>query len=141
MANPLQEKIWGTTRCDINTPFYSSHLLAIDRGGFSSMHYHRNRANKFRIVRGTVEIFVAFGLNIERHLLTDGNELIVPSLVVHGFAASEDASMVEEYYPDRGGRVSIDDIVRLCHGGKLTDLEMPCDNLPERLLAEGFNRG
>jgi hypothetical protein len=53
--------------------------------------------------------------------------LDVPSLVPHLFCVQASGSLFEEYYPDRGGVVQQNDIIRLCEGGWLEAAQL--DNL------------
>jgi hypothetical protein len=131
-----EPKTWGETWPVIETDHYARYGLICRQGGYSSLHYHRQRANRFVVQRGAILVWEIFGLQIlTSQPITDGGTYEVPSLVVHGFAVLEETSLVEEYWPDRGGLVRRDDICRLCHGGRLQD---PLDfaTLPRTLLGE-----
>jgi mannose-6-phosphate isomerase-like protein (cupin superfamily) len=132
----VEPKTWGKTWPVIETDHYARYALIGLQGGYSSLHYHRQRANRFVVERGAILVWQIFGLQIETSQpITDGGTFEVPSLVVHGFAVLEDARLIEEYWPDRGGLVRRDDICRLCHGGRL---KAPQDfaTLPRTLLGE-----
>lgn len=115
------QKVWGVTREVIYTDFYAKYELSLITGGFCSLHYHEHRANRFWVRDATVEIIEWYGPKVVRHVLGPDNAYDVPSLVPHIFVAREGGFMVEEYYPDRGGHVKRDDIVRLTQGGKIDD--------------------
>jgi hypothetical protein len=120
--NGWQDKVWGRTRAAFSNNLYSKHELETKAGGFCSLHYHSHRCNRFTIIAGQIEIVEFYGPSVRRQVLTDGNTFDVPSLVPHLFVSLADSSLIEEYYPDRGGVVSDDDIVRLITGGFSDDL-------------------
>lgn len=117
MKSEWQDKVWGKTREVISSPFYSKHQLEVVAGGFCSLHYHQNRANRFTVESGNISVVLFFGPRIKRHSLGPDNVLDVPSLVPHMFLVHTPGFIVEEYYPDRCGEVSNDDIIRLYEGG------------------------
>lgn len=126
------EKVWGQTKEVISTSCYSYHELLVNAGGYCSIHYHKERANKFRIINGKIEIIQFYGPKIERTMLGNDQTYEVPSLVPHMFVVHKSGRMVEEYYPDRCGYVTNDDIIRLVEGG-IEDIDK-LDRLPLRLL-------
>lgn len=128
-----EDKDWGRTREVVSSPFYSKHELEVVAGGFCSIHYHRERANRFIITKGVIEIVEFFGPRYSRYQLGPDNTYDVPSLVPHMFIVHKDGTMIEEYYPDRGGEVRISDIVRLIEGGITKDLDKLA-NLPKERL-------
>ena len=117
-------KIWGNTDVVFTCHRYSKHLLNIEKGGYCSLHYHTHRSNEFIVKTGNLEIIEFYGPEMKHHILTDGNKLVVPSLVPHLFYAHEETVACEEYFPDRGGIVDDSDIVRLTLGGKDTYMAM-----------------
>jgi len=129
------DKCWGKTRELVDSPFYSKHELELIAGGYCSIHYHRERANRFIIQSGTVEIVEFFGPRFNRHLLGPDNTYDVASLVPHMFIVHKNGMMLEEYFPDRGGVVDRGDIIRLIEGGKVEDLA-ELQGLPRKLLAQ-----
>lgn len=110
-------KVWGTTRELVDSQHYSLHELSVVSGGYCSLHYHRDRANRFRVTSGLIEIVEMIGPSVTRTTLGPDTVHDVPSLVVHMFIVWQSGTMFEEYYPDRGGSVRRDDIVRLREGG------------------------
>lgn len=117
--NDWQGKIWGNTKCLVESPFYSRHELELEVGGVCSFHFHNNRANLFKIESGIVRIVWVYAWRIESVILTSGNHYDIPSLVPHQFQIFESGKMFEVYYSDRGGEVENGDIVRLTHGCKV----------------------
>lgn len=127
-TSQFELKAWGRTLEVISNPFYSQHHLEVIAGGYCSLHYHRRRANRFIVQSGQVEIIEMFGPFVKRTRLGSGSTHDVPSLVTHMFVVYQSGIMLEEYYPDRGGEVRTDDIIRLVEGGILTIDKL--DDLP-----------
>ena len=141
-AGNWQPKIWGHTRVEINSTRYVRTHLSADPGGFCSVHYHRERANRFIVLRGCLDIWILRGWELERVRLTDGNQFTVPSLVVHGFYAVSRCRAYEEYWADRHGEFSIDDIVRLTQGGRVhSPTSESGDETIRRLMREAVCHG
>ena len=127
-------KVWGSTECLFSCPLYSRHRLEVLPGGYSSIHYHANRANRFHVETGTIAIVVFRAWRYERVILTQDTCYDVPSLVPHQFQCVEGGIVYEEYWRDRGGEVREDDIVRLTVGGYAAIDELP--DLVPRLMAD-----
>lgn len=117
-----QAKVWGQTETLFESDHYSKHLLDLVPGTYCSLHYHEERANRFHVISGHVRVLRLFGWHEKWKGLDQDMTLVVPSLVVHLFMVVSTARMVEEYWPDRGGVVRDDDIVRLCPGGKVSEV-------------------
>lgn len=131
-----QPKTWGETWPVIESDAYGRYALRGTAGGYSSLHYHRERANRFVVERGTILVWLIYGNTYQESTpITDGGTFTVPSLVVHGFGVLEDAVLVEEYWADRGGTVRRDDIVRISHGGRVETVAELHD-LPRRILGK-----
>jgi len=113
------QKIWGRTRELIYTPFYAKHELEVVAGGYCSLHYHENRANRFHVGTAQIQVITMYGPIVERITLGPDNVFDVPSLVPHLFCVLRAGSVVEEYFPDRAGQVLRDDIVRIFEGGQI----------------------
>jgi len=128
-----QDKVWGKTREVVDSPFYSKHELQVVAGGYCSLHYHRHRANRFIVVSGEIEVIEFYGPKIRRVRLGSENIHDVASLVPHLFAVYRDGIVFEEYFPDRGGVVKRDDIVRLVEGGKVAASDLA--RLPDLVLS------
>jgi mannose-6-phosphate isomerase-like protein (cupin superfamily) len=116
-ANPWEEKVWGLTRCLIQSPHFSLHELKVEAGGYCSFHYHQDRANRFVIKSGVVRVVWCHGWRLHCQRLAEGHSCIVHSLVPHQFQILESGDVFEEYFPDRGGVVHNHDIIRLTKGG------------------------
>ena len=107
---------WGKTRADVISAKYSHHTLRTIAGGCSSVHWHKNRLNRFVVVSGRIAVVELYGWETKRTVLDTGASLEVPSLVPHQFQSLVNSQVIEEYWPDRGGNVEVDDIVRLSVG-------------------------
>lgn len=134
-------KTWGETWPVIETDVYGRYGLSCIAGGYSSLHYHRERANRFLVVHGAILVWQLFGPQLLcSPPLTDGQTIEVPSFVLHGFGVLEPSEVIEEYWPDRpGAKVSRADIFRVTHGGQgVEPADMP--DLPHHLLEQAFGR-
>lgn len=122
-----QTKVWGKTREVTHTKSYSKHELILEENTYCSLHYHKHRANKFIIVKGVVTIIEMYGPQVHKFVLDANSQNIyhdVPSLVPHMFVVNQAGLMIEEYYPDRGGKVENDDIIRIVEGGTMSSSEL-----------------
>lgn len=114
-------KCWGYTRCLEESDDFSWHELKLQAGGYCSFHYHKQRANKFIVLSGVVRVVFAYGWDVKWEELRASDQFVMPSLVPHQFQVLEDGEMQEEYFPDRGSKISIFDIVRLTEGNVVSD--------------------
>lgn len=124
------EKVWGKTRCVVESDRFQQHELEVEEGGVCSFHYHGDRANKFVVKSGVVRIVWALGWEVSGRDLSAGETMVINSLVPHQFQVIEAGEMIEEYWPDRGGFVETDDIVRLTIGVKLNPGLIPKGSSP-----------
>lgn len=118
-----QTKCWGETRELHHCEFYSKHELMVKAGGYCSLHYHEDRANRFLVQSGVIEIIEMFGPIAKRTILRSGEMYDVASLVPHLFAVHKSGAMFEEYYSDRNGMVRRDDIIRIVEGGFVRNVD------------------
>ena len=114
-----EEKCWGKTRNILSSDFYSKHELQVVAGGYCSLHYHQNRANRFIVKTGSIDVIEFFGPTHRKITLGPDNTYDVPSLVPHLFVVRRDGLVIEEYFSDRGGKVVVNDIVRIVEGGNI----------------------
>ncbi len=111
------EKPWGRTRELSRSTSWSRHELQVEPRGFCSIHYHQHQANRFLVHSGKIAVLLFFAGKTERFVLAASDQLDVPSLIVHQFHVIEGGTVVEEYWPDRGGKLSAGDIIRLTASG------------------------
>ncbi len=111
-----ETKIWGRTRCLIESPFYSKHELEVKQGGVCSFHFHTRRANRFLVTEGEVKILWSMGRKMYGGVVSHGGWIDVASLLPHQFQVIKSGKMYEEYFSDRGGEIHNDDITRLTTG-------------------------
>jgi hypothetical protein len=102
---------------------------------YCSLHYHCHRANKFEIVSGYIIVAKFMGPIINLAHLRAGDSFIVESLVPHMFLSVEDSCMLEEYFPDRGGTIDVNDIVRIVEGGVISP-DTDVTDVPYALLQD-----
>ena len=114
----LQGKIWGNTKEIFNKNNVEIHRIDIKPGGYCSKHKHTAKFNMFLVESG--ELVVRIWKN--DYDLVDITELgpnewtTVKPGEFHSFAASEDTTAFELYYPEP---LSVD-IIRKTVGGHLT---------------------
>lgn len=128
-----EQKVWGKTRCVYDSDVFSGHQLIVDQGGYCSVHYHQQRANRFIVESGKIGVVIYRAWDISVEILDAGERFDVPSLIVHQFLVYESGVVREDYWADRGGVVSKEDIVRLRVGAKVASLN-ELWRVPERIL-------
>lgn len=116
-------KVWGRTRCVYESDVFSGHELEVEQGGYTSIHWHTERANRLICESGVIAVIVFYAWKIQKHMLTAGKSFDVPSQLVHQFQVYQSGRIREDYWADRGGRVRKNDIVRLTEGGMVADIE------------------
>jgi len=117
----IVQKCWGSTELIVDSDLFQRHMLNVKRGGYCSIHYHEQRANRFFVVSGMIQVIALLGPNMSSVILTDSMQYDVPSMVPHMFGVYRDGIVIEDYWPDRGGRVASEDIVRLTEGDVITE--------------------
>lgn len=143
LPGPWEEKAWGLTRIVDFNQVYQKHELLATSGGYCSLHYHKYKANYFKVCLGVVDIQVIKDHYIKTYRLNAGDRLYIPKLVPHIFLIYEDCHMFEEYYYDGKLLDDIseshdinkphnitdhsmsDDIERLFIGGKTNVTQLP----------------
>jgi len=118
MSSDWQKKVWGKTRCIVDTSFYSKHELKLKKGGVCSFHYHTLRQNRFFVASGMIKVVWAFGKEVDSVTLGAGESWDIKALIPHQFQILESGIVFEEYFSDRGGEISNGDICRLTVGCK-----------------------
>jgi hypothetical protein len=111
-----EDKVWGRTRELSLEPSFSRHELEVIAGGFCSLHLHHERANRFIVKSGVIDVVELVGPYYKLTMLEAGASYEVPSLVLHFFVVHQAGTVIEEYFPDRGGEVKREDIFRLVQG-------------------------
>jgi mannose-6-phosphate isomerase-like protein (cupin superfamily) len=119
MPDEWEDKDWGRTRCTVDgSPHFTRHELELWSGGYCSFHYHKNRANLFRIVRGLVRVVYTVGWEIKHDIVDEsGYAVEIRPMVAHQFQVLRGGEMIEDYLPCPF--VAIDDIVRFTKGNLL----------------------
>ena len=132
---PWEDKVWGSTRRCVLSPVYSLHELILNSGGYCSLHYHMNRANRFTVISGFVRIVWCYGWEVHEVCLEQKQWFMIKSQVPHQFQVLVEGKMLEEYVSDQDG-VQLNDIVRLSIGGKV-DAEFLRGNPKSIILEDG----
>lgn len=137
----FQEKAWGRTRCTICKDVFQEHELEVMAGGYCSIHYHENRANRFIVESGKIGVVVFRGWTWKRFILSAGDTMDIPSHVTHRFEVYSDGRVFEEYWPDRGAnQISTADIQRIVVGDMLrvSPTVMEFDKIIEQHIQNEF---
>ena len=133
---PWEQKIWGKTRRVVLSWVYSQHELQVETGGYCSLHYHDRRINRFSVISGCVRVVWCYGWEVHEYCLSAGNSYTIRAKIPHQFQVLTEGVMLEEYLPDVGGTVRLEDIVRLSTGGKVSDSFLR-DNPKSIILEDG----
>lgn len=120
-----EEKVWGNVwHLMISSQVAISHLN-IRKGGFCSIHYHRDRSNHFILLSGAAKVLLFGKDEVPTHQpvcsvhLHPNQQFVVVAGTWHQFDVTESGSMVEIYTPSRPGAiVQFEDIVRYSLGGR-----------------------
>jgi quercetin dioxygenase-like cupin family protein len=110
-----EDKAWGRVRHIFDTPQCAVSVLEVERGGYSSRHFHEYRVNRFLVQSGCIEVVEYDGASEKRTRLNPGDVHDVNAGIVHKFDVIESGIVVEVYWPAIG--VSFKDIKRLDIGG------------------------
>lgn len=129
----IQGKVWGTSTplfCKNNTEL---HYVEIKKGGYCSKHFHKNKFNRFFVMKGALKVIIWKNYGHETledvSIIKEGQECTVNPGDFHKFIALEDTVALEIYWVE----LKENDITRDDHGGMLNEAQT---NLP----AEKFNR-
>ncbi len=107
-------KIWGDTDDFFSSGIVSVHYLNIKKGGFCSEHLHKQKANKFYVISGELEISIWEASDtIDKTILKEGQSTTIPFGVWHKFKALTDVRCIEIYEIKFSG----EDIKRRIEGG------------------------
>lgn len=112
----VQRKPWGRTRCIYRDETHEVWHATIDKGGFSSRHFHTRKGNEFYVVKGTLlvhEYDTQYTKPRVTHVLDAGERVMVDDHVWHTFEAQTDVELIETYFSHLKG----EDIVRHDQGG------------------------
>lgn len=98
-------KVWGTTQALFCHNNVECHLIHFAKGGYCSTHKHKNKYNRFIVIRGRLKISVT-KYNVPHSAVLDETILEVGQItdvapdVEHKFEALEDGSAIEIYWVD-----------------------------------------
>ncbi len=115
-----EEKIWGEVQHIFASEHAAVSCLELKADFRCSCHCHKERANLFALSEGCVCV-EQWNHGLDRPstitILQPGQVHTVYSGVYHRFRVIASGKLVEVYWPDEGGVVSMDDIVRHNEGG------------------------
>lgn len=123
-------KIWGIRKRILLTTTSEIDLLYLRERSFCSTHTHKNKINKFVIIKGRVTIETPYG----NTLLKEGEMFEVRPPLEHRFFAETESIMVELAYVEKG-KINLKDINRKKQGGRVIDgKEMTEDEMRSKKL-------
>ena len=136
----VEQKPWGRTELLFYSPFFQLNRVYIERGGYSSIHYHKTKENYFFVFEGKLlinqfrnilgkaeckenlpkEYFLEDRyIRTSNDLLLKAKTLSVPALRLHQFYALTDVIGIEWYVQSQAGvDISLEDIIRVTQNGK-----------------------
>lgn len=109
-------KIWGIKQRIHSDNNNEIDLLQLKKNSFCSVHFHKEKINKFVLISGKVEIISELGTKI----LAINESFEVHPELTHQFKALEDSIMIEIAYTV-GSNISPKDIIRKIEGGLIID--------------------
>jgi len=125
-------KVWGSRETLYADNTVMINLLYLEKGSYSSLHWHRGKSDKFIVVKGEVKIVT----ELRETTLKDGDSLIVDPPLKHQFVVEEDSTMIEISY----ARLDPEDINRLNQGGKIIEGKKVClDKMIEAFVPQPEN--
>jgi mannose-6-phosphate isomerase-like protein (cupin superfamily) len=131
LGNGVHVKPWG-----LSTTICCDGLIQVARcdiaeGGYSSVHVHERKDNRFIVHQGTVIVrkFYVIREEVKSLSLNSGDSLLVPAGIPHQFFATCDTVLTETYNCPDGSLVRWNDIMRFTQNGigSLDDLQLPAD--------------
>ena len=108
------KKIWGTRTRLLKTDQAEVDLLYLDANTACSIHSHKEKINRFVLLKGNVIIRTNLG---DKQLVINEAFDVEPELV-HQFVVNEDSIMIELAFV-KEGKIDENDIDRRKQGGKI----------------------
>ena len=130
-----ENKCWGKSLHIFSSEHAAVSCLELKADFRCSRHCHNERANLFALLEGCICI-EQWDHGLKRpstiRILRPGQIHTVHSSIYHRFRVISSGKLVEVYWPDEGGVVKIDDIVRHDEGGPddFEDLKELLDQMP-----------
>ena len=101
MTGQVAGKVWGETKCVVETPFCEMHHIHVEAGGVCSKHLHKFKTNGFYVLSGT--LIVRTWQNdydlVDETILNAGSYYEAPPNLFHQFEARTNVEAIELYYP------------------------------------------
>ena len=109
----ITRKIWGTKHRLLETSKTEIDLLYLEKQSACSIHYHKNKINRFVLLKGKVGIKSDLG----ETMLQINQPFDVEPPLTHQFVIYEDSIMIEIAFV-KSGKINDKDIFRKLQGGK-----------------------
>lgn len=113
---PKIQKIWGYLDNIFSNEKCKIDVLFLQKNSACSVHYHREKINRFYLIKGSVKINSDLG---EKILKKNDTFDICPS-TVHQFVALKDSILIEIAFVE-DGLLKESDIVRKIQGGRFVN--------------------
>lgn len=107
-------KIWGERRRILLTVRTEIDLLYLKKNCFCSLHTHKDKINKFCVIKGAIKIETDYGTAV---LKKNDNFTVFPPRK-HRFVAIKDSIMIELAFVNKG-KIDPNDIQREKQGGRI----------------------
>ncbi len=104
-------KVWGSRETLYSDDTVMVNLLLLEKGSYSSFHWHRGKSDKFTVIKGEIKIVT----ELRETILKDGDSLIIDPPLKHQFEVVKDSTVIEISY----ARLDPEDINRLNQGGRI----------------------
>jgi len=124
--NPII-KCWGKVWNKYNNDKLNLHLLEVNKGWRSSIHYHADKWNCFINISSIIQVD-NYGLSnispiniVASQIIKPGDSLTIPPKIWHCFKVLESGSLTELYWTNDDKLCTVDDIFRYDEGGRFTD--------------------
>ena len=115
----VQQKTWGLNQTNLCDGTLQVARCDINAFGYSSVHLHEHKANKFIVHSGKLEVRVwRTEKNCETHVLRARDTIVIPPRVVHQFYALENTICSEVYWSESDSKVGWNDIKRFTTNGQ-----------------------
>lgn len=123
----IEKKLWGAAVAESMTPYSQVSIAILDKGGYSSRHWHNQKVNVFSVIEGELVVrvwhkFDPANAEIKRPdewiRVMPGDSIQIANNVIHQMEAKQNTICFEMYFAGASGhRVAADDIHRITIGG------------------------
>lgn len=129
----ITNKPWGKSTRRYIDRFLQVEEIEVEQGGYSSVHCHERKSNRFIVIEGRLRVswFNAHNDSIYSRVSERGHEVIVMPGESHQFFAEQPTKGYELYF-DPTGQLDPEDIVRFSTNGVYVSLEATHEATPQQ---------